>query len=137
MAATCGKLLVIEIDANEDDTFSAVAGLRSKTFSINHETVDVTDADSAGSWRELLASCGVKSVSFSGDGIFKDNTTDDELRASIMAGSLLPYQVTVPGFGTFAMTAMVTSLEFTGGYNEALEFSASFESSGEVTFTAA
>ena len=36
------------------------------------QVVDVTDAESAGRWRELLGGAGVQRAALSGSGIFKD-----------------------------------------------------------------
>ena len=59
MAAQKGKDLLLKIDLDGLGNFVTVAGLRSRRLAFNSETVDVTDAGSAGRWRELLAGCGV------------------------------------------------------------------------------
>ena len=59
MAAQSGKDLLLKIET-DPDTFLTVAGLRARTVSLNARAVDVTDADSAGRWRELLAGAGVR-----------------------------------------------------------------------------
>ena len=70
MVAQKGKDLLLKID--DGGSFVTVAGLRSKRIAFNSETVDITDADSAGRWRELLAGSGVQRAAISGSGIFKD-----------------------------------------------------------------
>src|SRR5262245_35565027 len=72
MVAQKGKDLLLKIDSNGLGNFVTVAGLRSKRIAFNSETVDITDADSAGRWRELLAGSGVQRAAISGSGIFKD-----------------------------------------------------------------
>ncbi len=52
MAAKKGKDLLLKID--DGSGFVTVAGLRSRKIAFNAETVDVTHAESAGRWRELL-----------------------------------------------------------------------------------
>ena len=54
MPAQKGKDLLIKIGDGEAG-FTAVAGLRTRQIAFNAETVDVTHAESAGRWRELLA----------------------------------------------------------------------------------
>ena len=61
MATQKGKDLLLKID--DGTGFSTVAGLRTKTLAFNAQSVDVTHADSAGRWRELLAGAGVKRAS--------------------------------------------------------------------------
>ena len=53
MTAQKGKDLLLKIDSDGAGTFQTVAGLRARRISFNAESVDVTDANSAGRWREL------------------------------------------------------------------------------------
>ena len=55
MVAQKGKDLLLKLESDGLGAFVTVAGLRSKRIAFNSETVDITDADSAGRWRELLA----------------------------------------------------------------------------------
>ncbi|GMA77957.1 hypothetical protein GCM10025880_43740 [Methylorubrum aminovorans] len=57
MGAQKGRDLLVRV-SNGADGFVAVAGLRARQLAFNAETVDVTNADSAGRWRELLAGAG-------------------------------------------------------------------------------
>ena len=61
MAAQRGKDILLKIEG-EPGVFTTVAGLRARTLSLNARTVDATDGDSAGRWRELLDGAGVKSA---------------------------------------------------------------------------
>ena len=56
MAAQKGKDLLLKVD--NSGTFLTVAGLRSRRIAFNAETVDITDAESTGRWRELLGGAG-------------------------------------------------------------------------------
>ena len=64
MTAQAGKDMLLKIEG-APGVFTTVAGLRARTISLNAKTVDATDGDSAGRWRELLAGAGVKSVALS------------------------------------------------------------------------
>ena len=79
-------------------SFVTVAGLRSKRIAFNSETVDITDADSAGRWRELLAGSGVQRAAISGSGIFKDAQSDATMRSRFFAGEIADWQLAVPRF---------------------------------------
>jgi len=73
MTAQNGKDLLLKIgDGGDPESFASVAGLRAKTITLNARTVDATNADSPGAWRELLSGAGVKSCAVSGSGIFVD-----------------------------------------------------------------
>jgi TP901-1 family phage major tail protein len=54
MAAQRGKDMLLKL-ADDGGLFVSVAGLRSRRIMFNAEMVDVTHAESAGRWRELLS----------------------------------------------------------------------------------
>ncbi|MGI8525866.1 MAG: phage major tail protein, TP901-1 family, partial [Pseudolabrys sp.] len=97
MAAQKGKDLLIKI--GDGAGFTTVAGLRTRRLGFNAETVDITHAESANRWRELLDGAGVKRASLSGRGLFKDAASDELMRATFFAGSVKDYQVVIPDFG--------------------------------------
>ena len=66
MTAQKGKDLLLKVDSNGAGSFITVAGLRARTLAFNAATVDVTDTESAGRWRELLDGAGVKTARITG-----------------------------------------------------------------------
>jgi TP901-1 family phage major tail protein len=136
MTAQKGKDLLLKIDSDGAGTFVAVAGLRSRRIAFNAESVDISNADSAGRWRELLAGAGVKRASISGAGIFKDAATDAAVRQVFFDGTIRNWQVIVPDFGTLAGAFQVTSLEYSGEHNGEVAYELALESAGEISFTA-
>src|SRR5581483_10343441 len=110
MAAQKGKDLLVKID--DSGSFTTVAGLRTRRLSFNAETVDITHAESAGRWRELLEGAGVKRASIAGRGLFKDASTDALMRQTFFDGTLKNYQIVIPDFGTVAGPFQITTLEF-------------------------
>jgi TP901-1 family phage major tail protein len=135
MSAQKGKDLLIKID--DGAGFTTVAGLRTRRLAFNAETVDITHAESANRWRELLDGAGVKRASVSGRGLFKDAASDELMRAAFFTGAVKDYQVVIPEFGTVAGAFQIVSLEFAGEHNGEVTFDLSLESAGEQTFTAA
>jgi TP901-1 family phage major tail protein len=134
MAAQKGKDLLIKIA--DGAGFTTVAGLRTRRLAFNAEIVDVTDAESANRWRELLDGAGVKRASLSGRGLFKDAASDELIRAAFFNGAIEDYQVVIPDFGTVAGAFQIVSLEFAGEHNGEVTFDLSLESAGELTFAA-
>ncbi|WP_105440998.1 phage major tail protein, TP901-1 family [Neorhizobium sp. T25_13] len=132
MVAQKGKDLLSKID--NDGAFLTVAGLRSKRLAFNAETVDITDAESAGRWRELLGGAGVQRASLTGAGIFKDQESDALVRAAFFAGSILAWQILIPAFGTLSGPFQVTALEYSGEHNGEIRFELALESAGNLTF---
>ncbi|CDN47069.1 phage major tail protein, TP901-1 family [Neorhizobium galegae] len=132
MVAQKGKDLLLKID--NDGALVTVAGLRSKRLAFNAETVDITDAESAGRWRELLGGAGVRRASLTGAGIFKDQASDALVRAAFFAGSILAWQILIPAFGTVTGSFQVTALEYSGEHNGEIRFELALESAGSLTF---
>ena len=135
MVAQKGKDLLLKID--NAGSFVTVAGLRSKRIAFNSETIDITDADSAGRWRELLAGSGVQRAAVSGSGIFKDAASDGLMRQRFFAGEIADWQLAVPDFGTVEGPFQITSLEYTGSHDGEVTFEVALESAGAVSFAVA
>ena len=137
MSAQKGKDLLIKIgDGSDPETFATVAGLRATTLAFNAQTVDITNADSANAWRELLDG-GVKSATLSGNGVFKDAASDEALRAAFFTQTLPNFQIVIPNFGTVAGPFKITSLQYDGPYDGEVKISLSLASAGALTFTGA
>jgi TP901-1 family phage major tail protein len=137
MSAQKGKDLLIKIgDGGDPETFATVAGLRATTLAFNAQTVDITNADSANAWRELL-DAGVKSATLSGNGVFKDATSDEALRAAFFNQTLPNFQIVIPGFGTVGGPFKIVSLQYDGPYDGEVKISLSLASAGALTFTGA
>jgi len=136
MIAQKGKDLLVKIDDGAGG-FNTVAGLRTRRLAFNAETVDITHAESANRWRELLDGAGVKRASVSGRGLFKDAATDASMRQTFFDGTVLAYQIVIPAFGTVEGPFQLTNLEFAGEHNGEVTYDVALESAGELTFTAA
>ena len=135
MTAQKGKDLLVKISDGAGG-FVTVAGLRTRRLAFNAETVDITHAESANRWRELLDGAGVKRASVSGRGLFKDAATDASMRQTFFDGTVINYQIVIPDFGTVAGPFQLTNLEFAGEHNGEVTYDVALESAGEVTFTA-
>jgi TP901-1 family phage major tail protein len=134
MAAQKGKDLLLKID--DGAGYVTVAGLRSRRIAFNAETVDITHAESAGRWRELLEGAGVKRAAIAGRGLFKDAATDALMRTAFFDGAVKSFQVVIPDFGTVTGAFQIVSLEFAGEHNGEVTYDVSLESAGALTFAA-
>jgi TP901-1 family phage major tail protein len=137
MAAQKGKDLLLKIDSTGAGVFVTVAGLRSRAIAFNSETVDITHAESAGQWRELLAGAGAKHARVTGAGIFKDAASDALIRDYVFAGTIRPWQVVIPDLGTVEGPFQIAAFELTGRHDGEVAFELSLESAGELIFAAA
>lgn len=132
MVAQKGKDLLLKVE--DGAGFVTVAGLRSKRLAFNAQTVDVTDAESVGRWRELLGGAGVQRAALSGAGLFKDQASDALVRSAFFAGDILAWQVVIPDFGTVSGPFQVTALEYAGSHDGELTFEITLESAGALAF---
>jgi len=131
MAGFSGREMTVDWDA------VTLVGVRTKGFTVNNEYVDVTTDDDNG-WRTLLSTPGLRSVEVTAAGI----TSSETLLAAIMAADIsgetltmnLPSSLANPG--TLEGTFLVSSYEQTGEHDGAVEFTATFMSTGAVTRTA-
>ena len=113
---------------------TTLVGVRTKGYTITNDYVDVTTDDDDG-WRVLLADPGLRSVEVTVGGI----SSDQIMLAAIMAANVTAETLTVQlptTTGTLAGSFLISSFEQTGEHDGAVEFSATFMSSGAVTYTA-
>ena len=135
MTAQKGKDLLLKL--HNGSAYETVAGLRSRRLAFNAETVDITDSESAGRWRELLAGAGVQRASMTASGIFKDQASDEMVRAAFFSAALVEAQIVIPGFGIVAGPFQISALEYNGQHNGEVQFEIALESGGAVSFGAA
>lgn len=135
MAAQKGKDLLLKIDVDNVGSFETVAGIRSRQLSFNAETVDATDSESAGRWRELLGGAGLRSASLSGAGIFKDASSDEKIRQQFFDGLITPWQIVIPDFGVMEGLFQITAIEYSGEHNSEITFEIALQSAGQIAFT--
>ena len=136
MAGQKGRDLLIQFDTG-GSVFVTIAGLRSSTVTINNETVDITNKDSAGV-RDLLEGAGINSMSISGSGVFLDETIIGTLRTKASANNHVTLRFVVPGGsagGTYEGSWAIASLGEAGEHNGEVTYSLSFESDGVITFS--
>ncbi|MFK8252227.1 phage major tail protein, TP901-1 family [Ancylobacter terrae] len=134
MAAQKGKDLLLKM--HDGAGFVTVAGLRSRQIAFNAEPVEITSAESAGRWRELLAGAGVKRAAVSGSGVFKDAASDALMRQSFFDGLIRTVQIVVPDFGTIEGPFQITALELAASHDREVTFDIALESAGAIGFAA-
>ncbi len=137
MAAQSGKDMLLKLDQTGSGAFLTVAGLRTRSLSFNAASIDITDAESAGRWRELLAGGGIKRASVAGSGIFKDQASDAQIRTLFFAGTIRAWQLILPDFGIIEGPFQIVALEFSADHAGEVTFEIALESAGEMTFAAA
>jgi TP901-1 family phage major tail protein len=119
-------------------TWTALAGLRTRSFKINNNPVDVTTADSASRFRELLGDTGVVELEIDGSGVYQKDAPTHALPAAVSSGAAKMFKfnsasssAAVEIVGTF----VVSEFEISATYNEAATFTVKFLSTGAPTIT--
>ena len=133
MSAQRGKDILLKIES-EAGGFTTVAGLRARTIALNARTVDATDGDSAGRWRELLSGAGVRSAAVNGQGVFRDAASDALIREAFFSQSARTWRLIVPDFGQLEGPFLVAALEYAGEHEGEATFAISLASAGEIAF---
>ena len=136
MSAQSGKDMLLKLDQTGGGSFLTVAGLRTRKLAFNSASIDVTDSQSVGRWRELLAGGGIKRAALSGSGVFKDASSDAQVRALFFDGTLRDWQLILPDFGTIQGPFQVVALEFGADHAGEVTFELALESAGQITFVA-
>ncbi len=135
MTAQRGRDLLLKID-DGTGAFVTVAGIRTQRIALNADSIDITSAESAGRWRELLSGAGVRRASIAGSGVFKDQTSDELMRRTFFDGAILSWQIIVPAFGIIQGAFQITALDYRGDHASEVTFEVALESAGALTFTA-
>ena len=139
MAKFKGLDLIIEVKTATTPAvvWTKIAGMTQTGFTINDESVDVTDKDSDG-WREMLEGAGIRSMSLTASGYHSTATTSHEfLMDAILNGTFVECRLK-RGFGDmFEGVFQLTSTGGSGAHNDAESAEFSFESSGAIDYTAA
>ena len=136
MAAGSGRNLKLQRSIDGGLTYVTVAGIRTKSFTIGMEPIDVTTDDS-NAWRTLLAEPGNRTIDCSGSGVSEDDSFLALVLASTASVVLEDMQLLLPSGAKIALSMAITSYAATGEYQGAETFEISFQSSGVPEFTAA
>lgn len=117
---------------------TTIAGVRTRSLTVDSSPIDVTSDDDSG-LRTLLEEPGQQQVDISVEGLLKDDT----LLARIIDGAfldnlkiVLPFTFTTTP-GAITGSFRFNSFEVSGEYQDAVAFTASMQSSGTITYTPA
>jgi len=136
MSAQPGRDMLLKLDQSGAGSFLTIAGIRTRNISLNAASIDITDSQSVGQWRQLLEGGGVKRAALSGSGVFKDAVSDAQVRSLFFAGTIRNWQLIIPDFGTIEGPFQIVALEFGADHAGEVTFDLALESAGEMTFVA-
>jgi len=139
MAIFNGTDLVLTLSSTSGGSEFKTLHATSCSISMNVDTIDVSTKDSAG-FRDLIG--GQKSFSLSADGLMDftstASTTDpDELFTQMMNRTAVTFTfaLATPAGYKYTGSGFITSLEITGGVEDAPTYSVSLEGTDAITQT--
>jgi len=122
-----GRNILIKIsDGLSPGTFTTIGGIRSKTITVNNETTDITTKDDS-AWRVLMADTGIRSISASGSGIFKDDAAINAMENLAFNGAAQEFQLVFPNGDGLQGIFQVASFEHAGEHVDAQTYSITLE----------
>ncbi len=136
MTASPGRSLLLRVNTT-GATFVTAGGLRTKQIKRGADKVDVTTADSAGRWRELLPGASVQSLTFTAsDFVWLNDAAYGAFRAGFEGGTMVTCQVVYPGSGYYQGPFVVTELDDEAGFDKEVTSTLTLESAGQPVWTA-
>lgn len=135
--ASYGKNLRIKIgDGGSPESFTPIGGARQDQFTLNNGAIDITNKDT-NDWRQILQDAGTRQATISITGIFSDTASEAALRLAAINRAIVNYQVVLPNGDIWEGPFYVSTISDTAAYNDAMQYSATLESAGELTYTVA
>jgi len=124
-------------DAELEESFKAMAGIRTKSFTLNSELIDITNQDTE-EWRKILDEAGIQNMALSGSGVFSDALTIRRARTRALSQKIHNYRFVMNKDGDyFEGFFKVTALTQNDEYNSESTYDVTLESSGKITFNEA
>ncbi len=139
MAIFNGTDLILKVSPSSGGVEAKLMHSQNVSLSMNVDTIDISTKDSSG-WRDLLG--GQKSFSLSADGLMDfagvaADTEVDELFDQMFARTAVTFTfaLSTPAGYTITGSGFITSLEISGGTEDAPTYSCSIEGTGALTRT--
>lgn len=134
--AKAGRLFQLKMgDGATPENFTIIGGLKASSIKLSAGLIDTTDMAS-NDWKELLSGYGVRSVSISGSGIFKNDAEEALIRSKFLNNLTWNYQLVDADLNIIQGSFMIKDLEYKGSDKDAVTYQFSMESNGAVTYTA-
>lgn len=138
MAGQTGLTWALSVRTAATPTYTAIAGLRTRSFKINNNPVDVTTAESTGRWRELLGDTGVVELEIDANGLYQKDAPGHLLPTLVASGASTIFQLVSASSSagiTIVGSFVVSEYEASATYNEAATFTVKLLSTGAPTIT--
>ncbi|MDM7851860.1 MULTISPECIES: phage tail tube protein [Pseudochrobactrum] len=130
-----GRELVIKRQMTPD-SFVSVCVTEARSLEINNEEIDITKPSCTDPGSKLLLSLmyGIQRINVQIDGAFVGNAASKAMIGDTVSQIVTPYQIVVPGVGTFEADFLI-SLTFSGDKTNELQCQGRMSATGTVGFT--
>jgi TP901-1 family phage major tail protein len=137
LAAQKGKLVLLKADLTgaSPQVFTTLAGLRTTSWTINGEDVDVTTKDDNG-WQQRLAGAGVRSLSVSAGGVFQDTAGEETVRQWAFNQSINLFEITFENGDRLECAFQISNYERTGDHDGAETYALTLDSHSTPIYVA-
>lgn len=102
-------------DGEEEESFLTLGAARIVSLALDNQPLDATAMNSAG-LQELDAAGGVQSMVLRLDGLFKDSTAEEKLRAQAFDRTTAQYQIIFPNGDQYAAGFVVEQYSRAGSF---------------------
>ncbi len=128
-----GRALTFQMeDTLGGGAYTTLGGVRAKSVTISGEEVDITDGDDD-TWKKLLEGAGVRSLAASVSGFVTNQARFEDFQAKAFAQTIWRFRLNFADGDSITGLFLITSIEYTGEYNGAQQFSASLASADTPT----
>lgn len=132
MAAEKGRSFTLSVQDPTTNQYDTVGGMKLTNLKINNKLANITDKDGQG-WEEFLKA--LTSLTFTGEGTFKDTLAEELIQGYAIAGSKNSYKVTFESGTNFVGSFIVQNFEFIGILNDMRQYRMTLQSTYAVTYT--
>lgn len=135
MPAQKGRDLLLKIgNGGSPETFTTLGAARTVSMVVNNQPVDATAMDGSGV-QTLQADAGVQSLKIALEGLFKDDSAEETLRAAAFGRTARNYKLFFPNGDTYLASFVVQDYERSGSYDGLETFRITLLRSGAGTYT--
>jgi len=134
------ELVIKRGDGASPEVFTFVCGLRTRTFTMSNASIDTTVPSCADPSAPIVATAapGRQTLTFSGDGLFDNDTVGLAVFNDARNQSQTNYTIIVPGVGSFVGPFFISDYSNSGDMEDRMAFSATWIplDASQLTFTA-
>lgn len=135
MAAQKGNNFLLQIgNGATPEVFTTVAGATTNSFEVNNDVIDITTKDTS-RFREIMNEGGMTSFSTTIQGIWKGDAGALLLRNGVFNSSVKNAKLIFEDGSTISGPFHFTSYSVTGEHHGAVQFSATLNGAGTLSFT--